>query len=79
MMSGLASRQRLRGNDQQARVLIEHNIGAPGRERARGVERCQALGIGLAIGELLANVVRGARAIASKEGRESLPTHSLHR
>ena len=61
---------RLRGNDQQARVLVEHNIGAPGRERSRGIERCQALGIGLAVGELLANVVRGARAITAKEGGE---------
>ena len=60
----------LRSDDQQARVLIEHNIGAPGRKRARGVERGQALGVGLAVGELLADVVRGAGAIAVKVGGE---------
>ena len=61
---------RLRGNDQQARVLVEHNIGAPGRKRARGVERRQALGVGLAVGELLTDIVRGAGAIAVKVGGE---------
>ena len=60
----------LRGNDQQARVFVEHDVGAPGRERARGVERGQALGIGLAVGELLADIVRGAGAIAVEVGGE---------
>ncbi len=60
----------LRSDDQQARVLIEHNIGAPGRKRARGVERRQAFGVGLAVGELLTDIVRGAGAIAVKVGGE---------
>lgn len=60
----------LRGDGQQARVLIEHDVGAPGRKRARGVERRQALGIGLTVGELLADIVRGAGAIAVKVGGE---------
>ena len=60
----------LRSDDQQARVLIEHNIGAPGRKRARGVERRRAFGVGLAVGELLTDVVRGAGAIAVKVGGE---------
>lgn len=60
----------LRSDDQQARVLIEHNIGAPGRKRARGVERRQALGVGLAVGELLTDIVRGAGAMAVKVGGE---------
>lgn len=60
----------LRGNDQQARIFVEHDVGAPGRERARGVERGQALGIGLAVGELLTDIVRGAGTIAAKEGGE---------
>ena len=41
-----------------------------GRECARGVERRQALGIGLAVGELLADIVRGAGAIAVEVGGE---------
>ena len=60
----------LRGNDQLARVLVEHDVGASGRKRARGVERRQAFGIGLAVGELLADVVCGAGAPAAKEGGE---------
>jgi hypothetical protein len=60
----------LRSDDQQARVFVEHDVSAPGRERARGVERGQALGVGLAVGELLTDIVRGAGAIAAKEGGE---------
>ena len=41
--------------------VIEHNIGAPGRKRTRGVERRQALGIGLAVGELLTALRPGLR------------------
>ena len=61
---------RLRGNDQQSCVLVEHDVGTPGRERARGVEGRQALGVGLAVGELLADVVCRAGAIAVEEGGE---------
>lgn len=60
----------LRSDDQQARIFVEHDVGAPGRERARRVERGQAFGIGLTVGELLTDIVRGAGTIAAKEGGE---------
>ena len=60
----------LRGDDQELCVLVEHDVSAPGRKRARGVKGGQTLGVRFAIGELLADVVYGARAMAMEERRE---------